>query len=120
MMNNKKLYSFLSGKLVGVDVYSDFKPEKSPFPAVVYNHIASPFTRDLNGGKSQRYDTWRLTLFASTDAELEALVNQMESFDNVRESGYKRVFVIYNSYDPQQSEEQDYVRATVDIQTYEG
>lgn len=118
-MNDDIFFGFISAALT-VKCWSDFVPEKEPLPAVSFIHISSPITRILDGSKTGKYHTWRVSLFANTDAELKGLVNQLESLDNTSNSDYQKVFVLFTKRLPNDSEDQKFFSAIVDIQTYEG
>ena len=118
-MNNDIFFSYLSSNLP-VKIWADYLPEDEPKPAISFVHIASPFSRVLNGSKTGRNDTWRLSLFANSEPELKTLVNQVENLDNTGNDVYQRVFVIFVERLPNLSNDQNFFQAIIDLQTYEG
>jgi hypothetical protein len=118
-MNDDKFYSMLS-TFLPCPVYRDFVPENETSPAVSFIDVSHTFNRVLDGSKSGRKSTWRVSVVASTSSEISTLVNLIETLDNTVTDEFQRVFIIYQNGDPQSDPDQKYYLSTIDIQTYEG
>jgi len=118
-MNDVKFYSLISSA-VSCDVYRDFVPEGIALPAISFVDITHAFNRVLDGSKTNKFDTWRLSLIAENSTDMQTLVNEIETIDNTSTDGFQRIFVIYRNSDPQSDIDQGFYRSTIDLQTYEG
>jgi len=117
MMNDAKFYQMIHLHS-GVDVWPDFVPEDATLPAISYVQISDKFNRVLEGSKSAKSDTWRLSLVCNDLEELEQLVNLVETIDNTVKDGYQRIFVIYRKRVPRTSDEQITFTYLIDLETY--
>ena len=118
-MNDEKFYSLLSS-IASCDVYRDFVPEGVNLPAISFVDITHAFSRILDGSKTNKYCTWRLSLICENSEDMGTLVNQIETIDNTSTDEFQRIFVIYRNSDPQSDIDQGFYRSTIDLQTYEG
>jgi len=118
-MNDEKFYSLLSA-IASCDVYRDFVPEGVNLPAISFVDITHAFSRILDGSKTNKYCTWRLSLICENSEDMGTLVNQIETIDNTSTDEFQRIFVIYRNSDPQSDIDQGFYRSTIDLQTYEG
>jgi|TARA_R110000764_G_scaffold231623_2_gene323328 hypothetical protein len=118
-MNDEKVYSLLSSS-ASCDVYRDFIPEGATLPAISFVDITHAFSRVLDGSKTNKFDTWRLSLVCENSTDMSALVNEIETIDNTSTDEFQRIFVIYKNSDPQSDVDQGFYRSTIDLKTYEG
>ena len=118
-MNDANFYSMLSS-LASCDVYRDFVPEGATLPAISFVDITHAFSRVLDGSKTNKYSTWRLSLIVENSTDMLTLVNELETIDNTSTDKFQRIFVIYRNSDPQSDIDQGFYRSTINLQTYEG
>ena len=101
-----------------VNAYLDNVPENATLPAVSYKHLNHNFTTLLDGSKTGNSDRWELKIVTVDDADIEMLVNQLETLHNSSNSDYQRIFVTVGSIGTK-VKDQPFRSTTVNIQTYE-
>lgn len=82
----------LKEKLTTDNVYTGEIPESQSDPAVLVQNVANPFERVLSGRKVKKSSTWRITVVAKLQSDVESILNELEDMDNTRNSDFQRIF----------------------------
>lgn len=115
-MNDIGLSNLVRG-VVDVQVWADFVPEKKPFPAVAYIHIANlPATRLLGGNRDSNSDTWRLSIITENYDDRDIILGQLKTLDNSFSNDFKNVFIISETNEPADPN-LEVIRAFIDLKT---
>ena len=101
-----------------VPVYSDNIPEGQTETAVSVINVGFTSSRNLvSGRKSGKSSSWRVTVVSKVNHELESVIDQMESLDNKRISGFQKIFVDHTLIEPRGFSE-PFKRAFITITAY--
>jgi hypothetical protein len=102
---------------IGNNVYSGEIPETQTAPSVLVANIANPFGRVLSGRKVQKSSTWRITIVAEFQSQVESILDILEEMDNTRTTVFQRVFtsLVLTEFG---LNEQPYRRAFYDLTVY--
>jgi len=92
MSDLELVVSLLKDKLSGVGVYTGEIPESQEGAAVVVKNVANIYTRTLSGRKVQKNSTWRITVVAKLQSDVELVIGMLEDIDNIRTVDFQRVF----------------------------
>jgi hypothetical protein len=113
---NKALIAHLKTSLPGVGVFAGTIPEKNPVPAVALYNVAFANDRDLSGGKTKRWSTWRLTV-VDTVGHLQTTLDQILLLDNTGNQIFQKLFFELTLIEPKAPTE-PHQRAFIDIRVY--
>lgn len=83
--------NLLESKL-SVPVYSGEIPESQRNTAVMFQNVANPFGRVVDGAKTKFQTTYRITVVAVNDSELESVLEDLEDLDNTVSDDFQRIF----------------------------
>lgn len=104
--------------VLSVPVYSDNVPENQQTTAVSVINLAMATDRNfVDGSRSGRTSNWRVTVVSKDYAELESVVEELETLDNKSINGFQKVFVDHTRYEPREYSE-PFRRAFVTIRAY--
>lgn len=84
--------SLLKSKLTTNNVYSGEIPESQTEPSVLIQNIANPFSRVLSGRKVKKSSTWRITVVAQQQSDVESILDELEDMDNTSNGDFQRIF----------------------------
>ena len=77
---------------ITAEVYTGEIPETQSAPAVLVSNVANPYSRTLSGKKVQKSSTWRITIVARLQSEVEVVIDELENLDNTINSDFQRIF----------------------------
>jgi len=102
---------------IGDNVYSGEIPETQTEPSVLVANVANPFSRVLSGRKVKKSSTWRLTVVAKRQSDVESILRTLEEMDDIRTTDFQRVYtnLVLTEFG---LKEQPYRRAFYDMAAY--
>lgn len=89
-----KVIALLKSK-VTENTYSGEIPESQSEPSIAVANIANPFSRDVEGGKVKKSSTWRITIVAVRQSDVESLMEKLEDIDNSRNADFQKIFTSF-------------------------
>lgn len=117
-MTYEQLIAYLKTHLTTVGIYSGFIPETADLPAIAVTNISYAGSRDLEGFKSRKSSTWRLTLVDDPDT-LQTLIDNVAALDNNVTADRQRLFVDLALIEPIEPIEPNQ-RAFVNLTLFQG
>ena len=76
-----KVVALLKDKLT-CEVFTGQIPENYSNSAIAVNNVANPFTRTLSGRKVRTSSTWRITVVAKEQSDVEYVMDELNVVDN--------------------------------------
>lgn len=117
MSNLLKVISLLKTGLETDEVYSGQIPESLTEPAVLVQELANGYTRTTEGVKINKSNSWRITVVAKYQSDVELLLEKLEDLDNTANVDFQRVFTNLVLTEPGLNE-QPFRRAFYDLTVY--
>jgi hypothetical protein len=102
---------------VNATVYRDFVPEKTNKPSIIANELSNTSNRVLSGSKYGKIAVWRVSVYVTSNQDIEPLLEILESLDNTSNADFQRIFsdyVLTESKQPNQTK----TRAFYDLKLY--
>ncbi|CAL9967793.1 hypothetical protein VPHD63_0010 [Vibrio phage D63] len=112
----KQVTALLKDRL-SVPVYSGEIPESQENTAVMYQNVANPHERVVEGQKTKFRTIYRLTVVAVDDNELESVLEDLEDLDGSRNADFQKIWTTLVLREPGLIKE-PYRRAFVDMTLY--
>ena len=116
MSQLKAVVALLKDKL-SCDVFTGEIPETQTDPAVVTSNVANPFSRTVSGRKVQKSSTWRITVVAERQSDVESIIDELEDMDNSTTVDFQQIFTNLIQTELGLTE-QPYRRAFYDLTVY--
>ena len=91
-MSDLRLVVALLKNKLSVSVYTGEIPETQINPSVLVANVANPFSRDVTGKKVKKNSTWRITVVAKLQSDVESILDKLEDMDGIRTTDFQRVF----------------------------
>ena len=76
----------------GITVYTGVIPEGVTKPCVSVSMVSNSDNRVIKGRKYGNSQVYRVTVFAPTEAEIETILDTLETLDNTKNSDFQRIF----------------------------
>ena len=76
----------------GITVYTGVIPEGVTKPCVSVSMVSNSDNRVIKGSKYGNSQVYRVTVFAPTEAEIETILDTLETLDNTKSSDFQRIF----------------------------
>jgi hypothetical protein len=73
-------------------VYTSEIPETQSESAMLVTHVANSYARVLSGRKVQKSSTWRITIVAKLQSDVELLMDKLETLDATNNLVFQRIF----------------------------
>jgi hypothetical protein len=73
-------------------VYTSEIPETQTAPAMLVTHVANSYSRVLSGRKVQKSSTWRITIVAKLQSDVELVMDKLEDLDNSTTLDFQQIF----------------------------
>ncbi len=101
-----------------VPVYSDFVPEAQVDTAVSLINLGSPAPlRTIDGKKIGKKSHWRITVVSKVSIELDSVIEEIESLDNKRVTGFQKILVDNTLLEPKDVSD-PFKRAFITVTVY--
>jgi hypothetical protein len=104
--------------IFGLTVYIDFVPESAYKPAVSWVHISDSSVRVLDGDKTGRSNTIRVSIATDSIEDLSNYVNIGEAADNTSNADFTNIFVLNTIIASKDDTDSSYRQAFIDYQLY--
>ena len=112
----KQVTALLKAK-VSAPAYSGEIPESQTGTAIMYQNVANPFERVVEGQKTKFRTIYRLTVVAVDDNELDSVLDELECLDSTKNDDFQRIWTALVLREPGLIKE-PYRRAFVDMTLY--
>jgi hypothetical protein len=102
---------------IGGGVYSGDIPESQTAPSILVTFTTNSYGRTVGGNKTKTSSTWRLTVVANLQSQIDNITDILDALDNSSDVNFQRINTnMFNS--EQSTPDQPFCRAFYDLVVY--